>query len=150
MDDWKIALFKKENRGAELEIKALSSSIAKETYDKLCERIGVHSVSNTYRSLYEYLQQEGKHVKDCNALSSDFEIAALLEPYHLTRNNDIIIIWDDVETIEMDSMSYETFINHFFDIWFPIAEDIIFFNDTLKFVYLVRHDGVIFKMPLSL
>jgi hypothetical protein len=138
-----------ENEGASFEIKALSLSIAKVIYDKLSKRMGFNEVAHNYSSMYEFLQQEGDHVKGCDALSSDFRINVLLEPYHLIESDDIIIIWDDVETIEMDTMPYGSFKNHLYDIWYPIAENIIFFNDKLEFVYLIRHDGVLFKMSLS-
>ena len=149
MDNWKIELFKKENEDASLEIRAVSSIEAKSFYDNLCQKMGYHNLDHNKRSMYEFLQQEGNHVNGCDALSSDFEISVLLEPYHLIETYDIIIIWDDLGSLEMDLMPFETFKNHFFDIWYPASDDMIFCNDKQEFVYLVRHDGMLFKMSLS-
>lgn len=149
MEDFKIELFEKENNGRPLEFTVVSSLKAKIMYYKLCERISFQSVANTNSSLYEFLQQNGNYVKGYDALSSDFDMSVLLEPYHLTENNLIFIIWDDIETIEMDCMRYQFFKCHLFDIWYPFSDNMVFFNDNLDFVYLIRHDGVLFNGKLT-
>jgi hypothetical protein len=74
-------------------------------------------------------------------VGEDFDLNALLDACGIEAADVVYINWHRYDKIDrLKRCDLATF---FFDIWYPDVDDIDVFDDSLRWILLVRHDGYI-------
>lgn len=82
--------------------------------------------------------------KPCEAVSyvgEDFDLNALLKACGIDAADVVYINWHRYDKI--DRLKRCDLASHFYDIWYPDADDIDLFDDSFSWILSVRHDGYI-------
>lgn len=73
------------------------------------------------------------------ALSDNFELMSELMIAGINPSKYIYLNWHNFEKIDRFYLSDLN--RYFYDIWFPVADDLDLFDETLDWILSIRHDG---------
>ncbi|MEM7513192.1 MAG: hypothetical protein AAF388_19850 [Bacteroidota bacterium] len=139
MDQFKIDLFEKEYKRSFLEYRSLtqeeSKAIKEQIYDKF--RISITALFGRWleKSLQFY---------SVNNAKDEFKLEMFLSDISIEFNERVFINWNRFD--EIDVFSIADLDKYFYDIWYPSADDIEIFDESLDWIVSIRHDGRIFYM----
>lgn len=136
MDSFKIDIFEKETQRKFPPYKTLTM----EDSNIVLRELSSHCHSDV--SDFNKIQTASELVKDIDATSEDFHVIRLFADTQ--PPNEIIVIWSNESAI--DIFNYTDFCNCFEYIWYPSSDDILITSDIGNVMYLIRHDGVIFRI----
>ncbi len=138
MDAFKIELFEKETGKAFPHFYTLGKEECGELYRQFCSKMQIPELK---MPVFDYLERKGAFVENFNALQEGFDVSELFACLKVTADI-IYVCWDNFETT--DRMSLQDFSQHFDDIWFPAADNVIVFPQEMSFMVMVRHDGAVY------
>ncbi len=136
MEEFKIDLFEDKTGIKFPKFYTLSKYECEFYYNKFCN-IFKYKKENNENSIFEHIQNHGFFFP-CNATSDAFSVRLLMDK----TIEYVYVVWDEFQTI--DRFIFDDINNYFNDIWYSITDDILMFNEDLKIIFLIRHDGVIF------
>lgn len=140
MDSFKISIFENETQSKFPSFRTLSIKESNSIAKKLSLRY------NLDISDFNKIQEAGQYIEDADATSEDFSINSL--NLLSDQSDKIVIIW--AYEYPMDVFNYTDFCNYFKYIWYPSSDDILITKESLNVLYLIRHDGIIFRIkPVS-
>ncbi len=135
MEEFKLNIFKK-NYGFDFpQFNHLSESESMLLRKRLCKKYG-----STDSSLVEDICLIQKCLPGINA-EEDFKLIKTLQYLKIQFLNDVFINWyrfDDIDKIALNE-----FDKYFYNIWYPAADDIDIFDDSLIWIVSIRHDGYV-------
>ena len=144
MQSFKKEHFKNEFPDREFpELFSLSSKDLKHVEKKLREKFEVGD-SNSLRELVKKVSSLEKIIDNFNASDKSFSLLDVFSSLNIKCNDYVYINWyifDDIDKIKLISLS-----DYFNDIWYPGADDIDIFDESLTWMLSVRHDGVLSRV----
>ncbi|MDA3798982.1 MAG: hypothetical protein PF692_07870 [Kiritimatiellae bacterium] len=141
MDKDKIKIFNNENAG---KIFPKLVSISNEKRISLLSNIANWLESSKEENAFEVLKLLTENelvVEGWNADNSIFNLHNLVNYLSIIPNNRVYINWnlfDDVDLVEFTDLC-----KHFIYFWYPGADDIDIFDETLKWIVSIDHNGYI-------
>lgn len=139
MEPFKISIFEKEHKQKFPMFWTLSIERSK---------VFMEELSQLYRlniSDFRNVQENGKNVADLDATIKGFSPSVLFSP--LQQPNNIFVIWSNEYPI--DVFRYQDFCDYFEYVWYPVSDDILIINEIFDKLFLIRHDGIIYKLSLT-
>lgn len=82
-------------------------------------------------------------LKYCDFANADenFNFKEMLSKLEIIPNRMLYLDWGDFNNVDL--ISVDDFNKHFYDIWYPVSDDINIFDETLNwFVYISHYDAV--------
>ncbi|HEV7224714.1 MAG TPA: hypothetical protein VGN42_18530 [Pirellulales bacterium] len=78
-----------------------------------------------------------------NALDEGFDLSRVFEALDIWPDDSVYINWHRFNANEIDAITVADLTLYFDDIWYPSSDDIDIFDDTLCWVLVVSHEGMI-------
>lgn len=136
MEDFKIDLFEEENEISFPKYITLKEVECIEIADK---------ISNKYKFQSLLLENELSKIQiyyDLQDVNVNFQLIEFLNKVSIKSNSKIYLNWYKFK--EIDLMSLIDVNNYFYDIWYPISDDLDLFDESLDWMISIRHDGSIY------
>ncbi len=133
MEEFKKSLFESEH---EIKFPDYSTLTASECQDLQSKIKGKYN----FNTDLEFFSRQ-IYFKETDALQ-DFNLLSLLENLNLNSLPMVYINWDRFTKIDL--ININDLCKYFYDIWFPIADDIDVFDMTLDWIISIRHHGAIY------
>lgn len=141
MERFKIEHFEHDRQGESFpEFHTLDSNELLRIRTELARTIGLDETAEPL-VLIKSLLDASHPVEEFDALREGFQLSSLAEHLDLNPDRIIYINWDRLATV--DRMEFEDLSKYFHDIWYPSADDIEVFDDTLSWILFVHHSGTI-------
>lgn len=98
-------------------------------------------------TLMRHLLTASQPVEGFDAKTGEFDLSKVAQSLGITPKRSVFINWDRFETV--DRMAFADLSTYFHDIWYPSADDIEVFDDTLSWILFINHSGTvrIFSIP---
>lgn len=138
MEKFKVELFKKEYGREFPSYKELSKNECNYLIDKIVKKYNLKDRNNIVSEIT--LKQSYLN----NNANNNFNIVEILNELHIEPAKTIYLNWykyDDIDVVDIETIN-----DYFYDIWFPAADDIDFFDLNLNWILSVRHDGAIYYL----
>lgn len=140
MDSVKIENFSREKPGFEFpRFTSLTPNDCAQFRSTIAERLGLTAHSEPLK-LLETLQARAKYLSGVNA-EQGFDLSSVITELGVTPDAHVLVNWyrfDQIDRIALSDIS-----EHFDDIWYPGSDDIEIFDESIDWLVLVRHDGVV-------
>jgi hypothetical protein len=95
--------------------------------------------------LLETLQARAEYFSGVNA-EQEFDLPGLTSELGFTPHADVLVNWHRFDQI--DRLALSDFSKYFDDIWYPGSDYIEVFDESVDWLVLVRHDGVVSAVSL--
>jgi len=145
MDSIKVQNFSRENPGIEFPpFTSLTPNDCARLRTAIAQRLGLNPESAPLL-LLQTLQARALHFTGTNA-EDRFDLRNLISELGFRPSAEVLVNWqrfDEIDRIALSDLS-----RHFDDIWYPGSDDIEIFDESLDWLVLVRHDGVVTAMNL--
>jgi len=134
MEDFKINFFKNEHKREFPCYTHLSKKECSIITERLLEKYNLPDINALLERIYAnegflfFIETE-----------SEFQFIEVLKNLSIEPLENVYINWykfDNIDIIKLLDLN-----NYFFDIWFPISDDIDIFDESLSWIISVRHDG---------
>lgn len=135
MEDFKIKIFRNEYNFDFPLYKSLSEGESSALIKNIAEKYNV-----TETDIEKELALKQSFYEDSNALE-EFELTNMLFKIGVKPRSHILVNWYQFKKV--DEYNIDDFDKYFYDIWFPIADDIDIFDESLNWILSIRHDGCI-------
>lgn len=140
MHSGKIEIFERNNERAFPRFRSLSRLEAKSLKDRLIQRSGLSPRIDSLELLHKILESSREI---CEVLEDDsLDVRLALERNGQTCSDLVYLDWHRFD--EVDEMAEEVLSKNFDDIWYPSADDLGIFDETLDWILLVQHWGSVF------
>ncbi len=136
MEAFKISIFEDERKKNFPRFKTLSVTKSEATIKELSKLYHL-DISD-----FKKVQEVGEYIVNTNATKEDFSPTELFVSF--PQPNNIMVIWGNEDLI--DVFHYEDFCKYFDYIWYPSSDDILIINELLNIAFLIRHDGIIYRI----
>jgi hypothetical protein len=147
MDQFKIAIFKRENPESDFpRITPLSEARVSSIRNRLATKVGLGDVFDDLK-LTKELNAKSVVVASANAEDPEFSLKNTLESLGVYSNPIVYVNWyrfDKIDEIELCDLDI-----YFSDIWYPSSDDIDVFDESLQWIVSVVHDGALQFLDLS-
>ena len=90
-------------------------------------------------TIVETLFDQSIALEDMNALAPGFSLEDALRNAEITPPQSLLVDWYRLDDI--DRFAFADASRYFHDIWYPDADDITIFDDTLKWFVWIDHGG---------
>lgn len=135
---FKIASFIKDHPGTlPPNFEHLTSDAAEELWLKLAGKNGRPKGSTNEMLLW--LRQHATPIADLNIEDMEVPLSEIFTRCEVDAGSPLYLHWDQPHDI--DQFQRSELEKYFYDIWYPIADDIEIFDQTLDWVLFVRHYG---------
>jgi hypothetical protein len=145
MDSVKIENFKRENPGfAFPRFTSLTPNDCAQLRSGIAGRLGLTAQSEPLE-LLKTLRARATYFTGVNA-SHGFDLRNLISKLGYTPDAEVLVNWyrfDQIDRIAVSDLD-----KHFDDIWYPGSDDIEVFDESVDWLVLVRHDGVVSTVDL--
>ena len=135
MEEFKLKIFKKDYGFDFPQFIHLSESESLLLKKRLCKKFG-----STDSSLIDDICLIQKCLQGINA-EEEFKLIKTLQYLKINFLNDVFINWykfDDIDKIELIE-----FDKYFYSTWYPGADDMDIFDNSLSWIVSIRHDGCV-------
>jgi len=136
MEEFKISLFEKEHNTVFPSHKTLSEDECKNLRLKI---IGKYDLEQ--KNMANKLFSKQNYYADEDA-SEDFNLIETLDKLEIHPEENVYIDWYNFERIDL--MAIKDLSIFFYDVWYPVADDINIFDESLDWLIFIRHDGTIY------
>ena len=92
------------------------------------------------------LQESLEAPPSYDATDSSFDLELVARDLNLGPINDVYINWDRFDHV--DRMHFGDLAKYFKYVWYSVSDDIEIFDQTLRWVIVIRHDGALSFVPL--
>ena len=141
MEQFKIEHFERDNPGEPFPGFATLPPIeVLRIRQELARMVGIDQ-SVEALALLNALVDASHLVEDFDAASEGFQLSALVDHLDLKPDRNIYLNWDRLLTV--DRMEFKDFSEYFDEIWYPSADDIEVFDDTMSWVLFIHHSGTL-------
>jgi hypothetical protein len=133
MESFKIDLFNKEYKTEFPNYVHLSESYCLILIDSLSKRYGTSIVS-----MVEDLNSKQTFIENVDTMNG-FKVIDALKAINIKPLSKIYINWykfNDIDLLNLIDLD-----KYFYDIWFSGADDIDLFDESLDWIFTIRHDG---------
>lgn len=139
MEHFKVEHFERERQGERFpKFETLGPNELLRIRKGLARKIGLDESVSPLVLIKSLL--DGSHpVEDVDATSESFQLSSLAEELDIILPRYVDINWDRLATV--DRMEFAELSKYFHDIWYPSADDIEVFDDTLSWILFVHHSG---------
>jgi len=141
MEKYKITLFQQNYRRDFPYYKSLSRVECEVIRRKLYAKLSLSNESQGSLVLVNALAKQQDFIQEANAEEEGFKLSECLKNLNITPPTHVYV--NGYQFDEIDEMQFEDLNQYFSDIWFPGADDIDIFNNSLDWVLSIRHDGVL-------
>lgn len=93
------------------------------------------------------IPEKAQHLSNINAEDPDFSINALFKQLDLHPQRNIYINWYQFD--DVDEMEAADLIKHFDDVWYPAADAVELFDDSLSWILAVDYSGNLSYLKLD-
>lgn len=139
MNEIKVQNFSKEHPDIRFPgWRSLSAQEAAEIRAQLAHRIGAREDLNEI-ALTRLILDRGIFIKELNALDVGFSLCALLANLDIVPRPNVFLNWHHFDDI--DQMRLEDVDKFFEYLWYPSADDLDLFDDSLSWLLSISHDG---------
>jgi hypothetical protein len=147
MDQIKIANFPKAYSGRTFpRFRSLSLDDAGKIKSLLADRLGMRSDISGLE-LVCAIPEKAQHLSNMNAEDADFNLDALFKQLELHPQRNIYINWCQFD--DVDEMEAADLIRYFDDVWYPAADAIELFDDSLSWILAVDYSGNLSYLKLD-
>lgn len=141
MERFKIENFERDKQGEQFpEFDALDPNELLRIRKGLARRIGLDETVDSL-VLIKSLLDASHPVEDVDAMREEFQLSSLVERLDINPDRYVYINWDRFTSV--DRMEITDLSRYFHDIWYPSADDIEVFDDTLSWIIFVHHSGTV-------
>jgi hypothetical protein len=142
MEQFKIECFEKDNPNEKFpKVEQISTTERqKQIRSRLALLVG-YSQCLEPLELAKALLANSRIVINSNAMSKSFDLSKVIRSLDINPQKYVYINWDRFSTI--DRMVFGDLCKYFDYIWYPAADDIDVFDDTLSWVLLISHSGTV-------
>lgn len=140
MEDFKLKNFNEEYGFDIPTLKKISLEECEKIRSKLFSIYNIENIDVILKEMYNNCYP----IKKVDYEGENFDFNDLFVELDINIPKKIFINWQKFDDI--DIISYDVFNKYFFDIWYPIADDIEIFNNDLKWMISIRHDGLVGKI----
>lgn len=137
MEDFKLKYFNEEYGFDIPTLKKISLDECVKIRSKLYTIYNIENIDVILKEMYNNCHP----IKKVDIKEEKFDFKDILIELDIFIPKEIYINWFKFDKI--DIISFDVFNKYFFDIWYPIADDIEIFNKDLKWIISIRHDGII-------
>ena len=117
---------------------ALSATETKKIRETLLQQVGLSETDNPLTLVHQILKRS-QPIDYISADNEAFKLADLFATLRLQPLDNILVNWYRFDDI--DRMKREDVLTYFHALWYPGAEDIDIFDDSLSWIVLVLHSG---------
>lgn len=139
MEHFKIEHFERDNLNQRFPaFKSLQEKESSDIRGRLSQKVGISEDADSLillNRLYEIAQP----VEHLDATAADFNLASVLEHESLKPEEDVYINWYRFDNV--DRISLKDLTEYWDDIWYPAADDVEVFDDSLKWMLFIHHSG---------
>lgn len=82
-----------------------------------------------------------EHIEGKNAANESFNLQAILSEKNITPLTNVYINWYRFDNVDL--ISFEALSEYFSNIWYPSADDIEIFDESMDWFLAIRHDGAV-------
>ena len=135
MDEFKISLFETEHKASFPQYRELTKLEGQKLADEISKKFNINILN------FEMdLAAKQSFYNESDSLES-FKLIDTLRGIGIIPMKEIFVNWYKFE--RLDVFNAVDLDKYFYDIWFPSADDIDIFDESLKWVVSIRHDGII-------
>jgi hypothetical protein len=116
---------------------AVTEAHAKELVDRLLAKAG--RPSGTPAEILQQLSAQSKRLADVDVEEDEIPLVTLFEKAGIVPMPFVYVEWGALQ--DLDRFKLEDLSEHLYDVWYPSADDIEIFDDTLDWIMFVRHYG---------
>lgn len=142
MDTIKIQNFAREYPGKDFpSFKSLAAIEAEKIKTIIASKLGVPQDSSSAIDIVKILEEYSSVIPNTNAESDLFNLRSTLLDTDISPKKNVFINWyrfDQIDEIAIDDLSL-----YFDDIWYPSADYIDIFDDSLSWILSVGYSGEI-------
>ncbi|AWG24524.1 hypothetical protein [Flavobacterium kingsejongi] len=138
MEEFKISIFEEEHSHSFPPYKTLSHQECENLQIKLARKYNIVKKNIVYE-----LFTKQKYYSSTDA-SENFNLIDTLNRLWITSLNNVYIDWYGFQRIDL--INIQDLSNFFYDIWYPVADDINIFDESLDWLIFIRHDGAIYYL----
>ena len=131
MEQFKIDLFKNEYNVDLPNFTNLTNKECGDLEKKIIDKYNLHDITDIYK-----LFENGKPVY---FIEDIFNLLNTLELLNIKPNLQVYLNWYSFTDIDILNIIFLD--KYFFDIWYPISDDIDIFDESLNWFLSIRHDG---------
>lgn len=91
--------------------------------------------------LLQEVEKKAIKIPNINANDEGFDLIALTKKLNLCSQDKVLLNWLRFDKI--DRMNLADLSKYFDDIWYGVADDLDVFDESLKWILLIDHDGFI-------
>jgi len=142
IEDFKLERFKIVFPDTEFPVvHALPSEKCVDLKRKLAEKLGL-ATNVAPVQLLETLYNSF-HIERAGIVATDpgFNLGTLLRESGVKTSQQVYINWNQFDHV--DEIKLTDLVKYFQYLWYPSSDDVEIFDDTLRWVALVRHDGAV-------
>jgi hypothetical protein len=148
VQSFKTVNFLRENPGSlPPQFVPLAEGEAREVVDRLLSRAG--RPEGRPEAVLGHLLQHSIPLADVNLDQQEIDLREIFNKCGIVPGSCTYVEWGPLR--EIDRFQTEDLIKHFYDVWYPSANDIELFDDAFDWMVFVRHyGGVQVWRPLTL
>lgn len=146
MDKIKIEDFARDHPNKKFPAyRTLDAQEAKEIRFLLAERMGVPA-DITPLDLVKQVTTKSTPIPHVNAEDDGFSVIGLISELGVNSKDDILINWYRYDHI--DEMRLSDVSRYLDDLWYPVAEEVDLFDESLKWILSIEYSGAISILEL--
>jgi hypothetical protein len=135
MDEFKISLFENEHKASFPQYRELTKLENQKLADEISKKYNINILNFKMD-----LAAKQSFYNESDSLEN-FKLIDALKKIGITPMKEVFINWYKFE--RLDVFNAVDLDKYFYDIWFPSSDDIDIFDESLKWVVSIRHDGII-------
>ena len=147
MENFKIENYRRDNPNTEFpDYRTLPEGEAKDIAGRLSSKLRLRPEASDLE-LVSRLRDLSDAIPNVDAAAEDFDLLRSLEKSGIVPESKVQINWHRFEVI--DEMRTADLSKHFSDIWYPAADCIDLFDNTLRWVASVDYSGSLLVLKLD-
>ena len=95
----------------------------------------------THEEKIRWLSERATLLADVNLERDELALRLLFKELRISPGPGLYLQWGALR--DVDRFQTEELDKYFYDVWYPVADDIEIFDDTLAWMIFVRHYGVV-------
>lgn len=129
MEQFKLDHFRKDHKTASINFITLSEKKCDDVFISFCLKYKIPQNERT--NIFNIIQNKGHHINFANAQDAEFNLDVLIKNLNLRiLPTSLYVSWEYF--YDIDVFKYDDIVKYFDYIWYPIADDIIIFDDSFN------------------
>jgi hypothetical protein len=108
---------------------------------KMAKRLGLPTETSPLRLLESLYDSFRTDQTDIVATDPNFNLGPLLKQSGIKTPQQVYINWDRFDHV--DQIAFIDLLEYFHYLWYSVSDDVEIFDDDLRWVALIRHDGAV-------